>query len=51
MSALERDAQERSETRRKNKIVADEFKAKGNEAFHQESYDQAIEYYTQVNIN
>ncbi|CAF1262047.1 unnamed protein product [Rotaria sordida] len=47
MSALEKDAQERAENRRKNKILADELKTKGNEAFHQQLYDQAIDYYTQ----
>ncbi|CAF0877328.1 unnamed protein product [Adineta ricciae] len=47
MSALEQDAQERAENRRKNKNLADDFKAKGNDAFHQQLYDQAIEYYTQ----
>ncbi|UJR31847.1 hypothetical protein I4U23_019323 [Adineta vaga] len=47
MSALEKDAEERAENRRKNKILADEFKTKGNDAFHQQSYDQAIDYYTQ----
>ncbi|CAF5221511.1 unnamed protein product, partial [Rotaria magnacalcarata] len=47
MSALEKDAQERAENRRKNKILADEFKAKGNDAFHQQLYEQAIDYYTQ----
>ena len=51
MSALEKDANERAENRRKNKILADELKAKGNDAFHQQLYDQAIEYYTQVNID
>jgi hypothetical protein len=49
--ALEQDAKERTETRRKNKILADELKAKGNEAFHQQSYDEAIDYYTQVAIH
>ncbi len=48
MNALEKDAKERAENRRKNKILADELKAKGNEAFHQQLYDQAIDYYTQV---
>ncbi len=48
MNALEKDAKERAENRRKNKILADELKTKGNEAFHQQSYDQAIDYYTQV---
>ncbi|CAM4885913.1 unnamed protein product [Rotaria socialis] len=47
MSALEKDAQKRAENRRKNKILADEFKAKGNDAFHQQLYEQAIDYYTQ----
>ncbi|CAF2695229.1 unnamed protein product [Rotaria sp. Silwood2] len=47
MSALEKDAQERAENRRKNKILADELKTKGNDAFHQQLYDQAIDYYTQ----
>ncbi len=51
MSALEKDAAERGENRRKNKIRADELKAKGNDAFHQQLYDQAIDYYTQVNLN
>jgi len=51
MSALEKDAEERAENRRKNKILADELKAKGNEAFHQQLYDQAIDFYTQVNLN
>ncbi|CAF5079368.1 unnamed protein product [Rotaria sp. Silwood1] len=47
MSALEKDAQERSENRRKNKILADELKTKGNNAFHQQLYNQAIDYYTE----
>jgi tetratricopeptide (TPR) repeat protein len=47
MSALEKDAAERAENRRKNKIQADELKAKGNDAFHQQLYEQAIDYYTQ----
>ncbi|CAF0915497.1 unnamed protein product [Adineta steineri] len=47
MSAIEKDANERAENRRKNKILADELKAKGNEAFHQQLYEQAIDYYTQ----
>jgi hypothetical protein len=51
MSALEKDAAERAENRRKNKLLADEFKAKGNDAFHQQLYDQAIDYYTQVNLH
>ena len=51
MAALEKDAAERAETGRKNKIRADELKAKGNDAFHQQLYDQAIDYYTQVNLN
>jgi hypothetical protein len=51
MSALEKDAAERGENRRKNKIRADELKSKGNDAFHQQLYDQAIDYYTQVNLN
>ncbi|CAF4988011.1 unnamed protein product [Rotaria sp. Silwood1] len=50
MSALEKDAQERSENRRKNKILADELKTKGNNAFHQQLYNQAIDYYTEVNL-
>lgn len=49
MVALEKDAAERAENRRKNKIRADEFKGKGNDAFHQERYDEAIEHYTEVN--
>lgn len=48
MHALEKDAEERAERRRKNKILADELKAKGNEAFHQQLYEQAIDYYTEV---
>ena len=51
MDALEKDAKERAEKRRKNKILADELKAKGNDAFHQQLYDQAIDYYTQVHIS
>lgn len=51
MSALEKDAQERGEQRRKNKIRADEWKAKGNDAFHQQLYDQAIDFYTQVAVS
>jgi hypothetical protein len=50
MHALEQDAKERTETRRKNKLLADELKSKGNDAFHQGLYEQAIDYYTQVNI-
>jgi hypothetical protein len=50
MSAMEKDAAERAENRRKNKIQADELKTKGNNAFHQQLYDQAIDYYTQVNL-
>lgn len=48
MHTLEKDAEERAERRRKNKILADELKAKGNEAFHQQLYEQAIDYYTEV---
>lgn len=48
MAAMEKDAQERAENRRKNKIIADELKTKGNDAFHNGLYDQAIDYYTQV---
>ncbi len=51
MYALEKDAEERAENRRKNKTLADELKAKGNEAFHQQLYDQAIDYYTQVKLH
>ena len=51
MSALEKDAQERGEQRRQNKIRADECKAKGNDAFHQQLYDQAIDFYTQVVVS
>ena len=51
MHALEQDAKERTETRRKNKLLADEFKSKGNDAFHQGLYEQAIDYYTQVNLH
>ena len=51
MYALEKDAAERTENRRKNKLLADELKSKGNDAFHQQLYDQAIDYYTQVNLN
>lgn len=47
---MEKDAQERAENRRKNKILADELKAKGNDAFHQQMYEQAVDYYTQVQI-
>lgn len=48
MSALEKDAEERAEQRRKNKIRADEIKVKGNEAFHQERFEEAIQHYTEV---
>lgn len=48
MHALEKDAEDRAEKRRQNKVLADELKTKGNEAFHQQLYDQAIDYYTQV---
>ena len=51
MAAIEKDANERAESRRQHKIVADEFKRKGNDAFHQQLYDQAIDFYTQVGIN
>ena len=51
MSALEKDAQQRGEQRRQNKIRADEWKAKGNDAFHQQLYDQAIDFYTQVAVS
>jgi hypothetical protein len=51
MSAMEKDAAERAENRRKNKIQADELKTKGNNAFHQQLYNQAIDYYTQVNLH
>ncbi|CAF4787119.1 unnamed protein product, partial [Rotaria sp. Silwood2] len=48
MSVLEKDAEERSENRRKNRTLADELKTKGNYAFHQQLYDKAIDYYTEV---
>jgi len=48
MQAMEKDAQERAENRRKNKIIADEWKTKGNDAFHKQLYDEAIEHYTKV---
>jgi tetratricopeptide repeat protein 12 len=51
MSALETDAKERAEHRRQQKQIADEWKVKGNEAFHRQSYEQAIDYYTQVSSN
>ena len=51
MSVMEKDATERAENRRKNKIRADELKAKGNDAFHQQRYDEAIDYYTEVNLH
>ena len=51
MSALEKDAKKRTEQRRQNKIRADEWKAKGNDAFHQQLYEQAIEFYTQVEFS
>ena len=51
MAAIEKDANERAESRRQHKIVADEFKRKGNDAFHQQLYDEAIDFYTQVGID
>ena len=51
MSAMEKDAAERAENRRKNQLRADELKTKGNDAFHEQLYDQAIDYYTQVKLD
>ena len=51
MASIEKDANERADTRRQHRIVADEFKRKGNDAFHQQLYDQAIDFYTQVGID
>ena len=51
LSALEKDAAERAERNRKNKILADEWKSKGNDAFHRELYDEAIGFYTEVRSN
>lgn len=51
MAAIEKDANERAESRRQQKLLADEFKHQGNDAFHQQLYEQAIDFYTQVTID
>ena len=48
MAAMEQDATERAERRRKAEKDANEIKEKGNEAFHRGDYLRALELYTEV---
>ncbi len=47
-SALEADAKERHERRKKNEKLSNELKDKGNIEFSKANYPKAIEYYTEV---
>lgn len=48
LAALEQDAQERYERKKKMTKLANELKEKGNKEFKEKNYEKAIEYYTQV---
>lgn len=48
LAALEKDAQDRFERKKKMKILANELKEKGNNEFKDRNYEKAIDYYSQV---
>ncbi|RNA10791.1 tetratricopeptide repeat 12 [Brachionus plicatilis] len=48
MAALEKDAQERFERKKKMTILANELKEIGNKEFKKKNYEKAIEYYTEA---
>ena len=50
MAAMQKDADERHERKKKAQEEAMVFKDKGNAEFKAGNYDQAIEFYTQVRI-
>uniref|UniRef100_A0A8C3YPK8 Tetratricopeptide repeat domain 12 n=1 Tax=Catagonus wagneri TaxID=51154 RepID=A0A8C3YPK8_9CETA len=47
LASVEKDAKERAERRRENKVLADALKEKGNEAFVQGDYETAISCYSE----
>ena len=50
MAAMQKDADERHERKKKAQKEAAALKDKGNAEFKAGNYDQAIEFYTQVRI-
>lgn len=48
MAALEQDAKERGERRRKNDAEANRLKEKGNEVYQKGNYSEAADYYSQA---
>ncbi|XP_055377856.1 tetratricopeptide repeat protein 12-like, partial [Condylostylus longicornis] len=48
MRQVEEDAKQRTETRRENEMIANNFRQLGNEAFRKQEYEKAINHYTKA---
>ena len=50
MKVLEADAKDRAKRRHEREKIANGLKEKGNTEFKQGNYEQALDFYTQVNV-